>query len=259
MSITETLYTIVGRGSLATASYLEELAKSNMLQKFWEPIYDLTLAEHSPDYHPEGKTVFLHVLAALRVKDFKNTDVINGIIFHDIGKPASKEFVDGRWKYKKHSKLGLDVFDAIPNYFSEGECQIIKHCIRYHMNIVDLNEMSYKKIIKMMPCKYYWEVLKEVMYADSACRGFPLFNEDEFAATITRTEKMVGEFREYLFEKEKISKLIDGRKIINLIPNISGKDIGKVKMFVIDQINKKDYNITDEEINELILTYEMWL
>jgi tRNA nucleotidyltransferase (CCA-adding enzyme) len=71
--------------------------------------------QQEPDWHPEGD-VWVHTLycmdafASTRIGDGKE-DLIVGlaVLLHDIGKPPTTEFIEGRWRSRGHDTAGVPI------------------------------------------------------------------------------------------------------------------------------------------------------
>jgi hypothetical protein len=83
-----------------------------------------------------------------------------------------------------------------------------------------------------------------------------MFNPDEFNARLARVEevyKVIGEKEEF---ENKIREFISGHTIMNAANNIgtklAGVDIGRIKKEVVSILVDCDFNITKNEVNNLV-------
>ncbi|MGH8871104.1 MAG: polynucleotide adenylyltransferase, partial [Acidimicrobiia bacterium] len=81
--------------------------------RFWPELETMIGVEQDPVWHPEGDvwTHTLHCLdafAARRTGDDNEADLIVGlaVLCHDLGKPPTTEFRDGRWRSWGHDDAG---------------------------------------------------------------------------------------------------------------------------------------------------------
>lgn len=146
---------------------------NNKKYKIWE-IHALKTFKQNPSHHPEGDTVYDHVIAALN--DYKGTDPIVklAILFHDIGKPITAEpSLKGDWcHFYGHDKEGELVFKRISKkyQFPNDVTEAISFVIRNHMRFYKITEMKTSKI-KALVNSPYWKLLVRVAYHDDHCRG----------------------------------------------------------------------------------------
>ena len=81
----------------------------------------LSGVQQDPIWHPEGD-VWIHTLhvcdAAARIADRENlTDderviLMFAALCHDLGKPSTTEFIDGRWRSPSHASVGVPLTDS---------------------------------------------------------------------------------------------------------------------------------------------------
>ena len=95
-----------------------------------------------PQYHPEGD-VFTHVVLMLNTMAARSPTLIFAVLFHDIGKPATAEFRDGRIRFNGHAEIGADMAVDIMKRlrFSRQMIEDVKHCVQRHMRFIDVSNM----------------------------------------------------------------------------------------------------------------------
>lgn len=97
-----------------------ELAKSlGIIEKYYPELATLEQTEQEPEWHPEGN-VWIHTLMALDVgaklirekeRNFSDEDklsVMIGILCHDLGKPSTTEYKDGKVRSHGHEDAGVE-------------------------------------------------------------------------------------------------------------------------------------------------------
>ncbi len=85
------------------------------LDQLFPEIKALIDVPQDPEWHPEGD-VFVHTrLVTDRARELiddlpypKQVTVMLAALAHDFGKPATTEFVDGRWRSRGHEEAGVD-------------------------------------------------------------------------------------------------------------------------------------------------------
>src|SRR5690349_21097525 len=93
---------------------LEWLHKLGALEKLFPEIQSLIGVPQDPEWHPEGD-VFVHTkLAVDRARELiddlsypRQVTVMLASLAHDFGKPATTEFIEGRWRSRGHEEAGV--------------------------------------------------------------------------------------------------------------------------------------------------------
>jgi tRNA nucleotidyltransferase (CCA-adding enzyme) len=91
--------------------YLRELGAIDQL---FPEIAALVDVPQDPEWHPEGE-VFTHTMLTVdRARELiddlpyaKQVTVMVAALAHDFGKPATTEFIDGRWRSRSHEEAGV--------------------------------------------------------------------------------------------------------------------------------------------------------
>jgi tRNA nucleotidyltransferase/poly(A) polymerase len=248
------LYKAAENGGPVLADYLEHLYKTGLLNIIIPELAGLSGLLHKQEHHPEAPDVLGHVLAALRASKSKDPTVNLAIAFHDVGKlTTGDKDEEGEPTYHGHDDAGVDVFNAIANRLklSNEERDAILFAISYHMKGHKLPEMKKSKVLAMRQ-NPNWPVLKDVIYADAAARG-PKFKHQTFNKDMEYVEDILSKFGEKDAFEKKMATFVDGRLIMRLVDGIKGADIGKIKNDARDLIVSKDFNITQDEINNYIV------
>jgi tRNA nucleotidyltransferase (CCA-adding enzyme) len=93
---------------------LEWLHKLGAIEKLFPEIQSLIGVLQDPEWHPEGD-VFVHTLLATdRARELiedlsypRQVTVMLATLAHDFGKPATTEFLEGRWRSRGHEEAGI--------------------------------------------------------------------------------------------------------------------------------------------------------
>jgi tRNA nucleotidyltransferase (CCA-adding enzyme) len=93
---------------------IEWLRKLDAIEKLFPEIQSLIGVPQDPEWHPEGD-VFVHTLLATdRARELiddlsypRKVTVMLAALAHDFGKPATTEFIDGRWRSRGHEEAGV--------------------------------------------------------------------------------------------------------------------------------------------------------
>ena len=93
----------------------EFLRNTGALAQLFPEITALIDVPQDPEWHPEGE-VFAHTMLVLDrahelIDDLpyaKQVTVMLAALAHDFGKPATTEFIDGRWRSRGHEEAGME-------------------------------------------------------------------------------------------------------------------------------------------------------
>ena len=94
---------------------IEWLLKLGVIEKLFPEIESLIGVPQDPEWHPEGD-VFVHTkLVTDRARELiddlsyaRQVTVMLGALAHDFGKPATTEFLEGRWRSRGHEEAGVE-------------------------------------------------------------------------------------------------------------------------------------------------------
>lgn len=249
--IHQELLKTAGEGGNVLADYIEHLDEVGLLNYILPELKVLQDFEHDPIHHPEGG-VWDHVLAA--VKASESTDPITNlaILFHDIGKAVTRGYKEtGEVTYHGHEEAGVPIFDTISSRlrFSNSERDAIAYAIEHHMKGHLINQMADKKIIPIRQSPH-WDTFKHVVKADAKAR-LHLWDPESFQRDMDRIEAVYKKFGDTAAFEAKMSKLIDGRKVMQ-IANVKGAEIGRIKNLVRDKIVELEFQVTPEQVEDMI-------
>jgi tRNA nucleotidyltransferase (CCA-adding enzyme) len=93
---------------------LDWLRRLGAIEKLFPEIQSLVGVPQDPEWHPEGD-VFVHTqLAVDRARELiedlaypRQVTVMLAALAHDFGKPATTEFLEGRWRSRGHEEAGV--------------------------------------------------------------------------------------------------------------------------------------------------------
>lgn len=206
--------------------YFYDLNVSNQL---FPELVALQNVPQEPEWHPEGD-VDVHTLmvvdeAAKLIADLdyaKKVTVMLGAVCHDLGKPATTAFFDGRWRSHAHDEAGvkptLAFLDTLGIFTLDGydvRNQVVQ-LVRYHLT----PGMFYKSqpgdgAFRRLARKVEPDLLYRVSKADSLGRNpdwLPL--EKRFDAKAQ--EWFIERVRALDIEKEAPKPILMGRHLIEL-------------------------------------------
>ena len=101
---------------------LEWLHKLGAIEKLFPEIQSLIGVPQDPEWHPEGD-VFVHTKLVIdRARELiddlsyaRQLTVMLAALAHDFGKPATTEFLEGRWRSRGHEEAGVEPTESFLN------------------------------------------------------------------------------------------------------------------------------------------------
>jgi tRNA nucleotidyltransferase (CCA-adding enzyme) len=101
---------------------LEWLRKLGAVEKIFPEIQSLIGVPQDPEWHPEGD-VFVHTQLVIdRARELiddlsypRSVTVMLAALAHDFGKPATTQFIDGRWRSRGHEEAGVQPSESFLN------------------------------------------------------------------------------------------------------------------------------------------------
>lgn len=249
--ITDELKKIASTRNFSNAMIL--LKKLGLLDLIMPIVNKYNKVFHNSEHHPEGN-LWQHTIECLKKANSDNPKINFAILYHDVGKVKSFKVEEGMFRYRKHAKAGLDIFDdEIKDRmkFSNDLSKAIKYGIKHHMKMHHLDEMKYSKIQKLIENEN-WNVLKEVGRADCLSRG-----DKQSRKWWKKNKDVIIDIRNKMKENKKykdIRKIVDGITVMSLKKIEPGPKVGKVIKETIDWIIDEDINLNEtEKIHDYIL------
>lgn len=208
---------------------LQYFYELNIAEQLFPELVALVGVPQEPEWHPEGN-VDVHTLmvvdeARKLIDDLpysKQVTVMLGALCHDLGKPATTAFFDGRWRSHAHDEAGvaptISFLDTLGIYTLDGydvRGQIVQ-LVRYHLT----PGMFYKSkpgdgAFRRLARKVEPDLLYRVAKADSLGRN-PEWLPKEKWFKAEAQEWFIERIRELNVEKSAPEKILMGRHLIEL-------------------------------------------
>jgi len=128
----------------------------------------------------------------------------------------------------------------------------IEYAVHMHMKFHDVLDMKPSKIARLVNNPYF-EVLKEVAWADEFSRGETFSHYNEFDSKITKINQIKEKWENR--DKQCTMKIVDGTRIMNLLNLESGPQIGKIKKEIENYVIDNELSPTPDLIDELIIKF----
>ena len=224
-----------------------------LLEQILPEVANMKNFEHNMKHHPEGPTVFDHVIACLNLMKEEHPYHKISVLFHDIGKCVTFEEINGNPTYRRHecysAKIATDICDRLKfsMYHKEG----IVFGVEHHMKFHHLLEMRPSKIAKLVSSTYF-DTLTEVARVDEFSRGEKFKHASKFEEEIKRAHEIQEKWKDRVAEKSK--KLVSGNRIMEIVGIKPGPIVGRIISQVEDHIIDNDLDPTDDKLMyELII------
>ncbi len=208
---------------------LQYFYELNIAAQLFPELVALVGVPQEPEWHPEGN-VDVHTLmvvdeARKLIDDLphaKQITVMLGAVCHDLGKPATTKFFDGRWRSHAHDEAGVEPTISFLNTLGihtldgyDVREQIVQ-LVRYHL----LPGMFYKSkpgdgAFRRLARKVEPDLLYRVSKADSLGRN-PEWLPKEKWFDAAAQEWFIERVRELSIEKEAPKSILMGRHLIEL-------------------------------------------
>lgn len=158
--------------------------------RYYPELAALIDCPQDPEWHPEGD-VWVHTLhcmdafAAERIgDDWEDLVVGLAVLCHDLGKPETTEFIDGRWRSHRHEALGegptRSFLDRLTRHrdLVEAVVPLVTHHLRPALYYKDrVNDSAIRRLAREVI-----RIDRLVRLASADMRGRPPIQVDRFAA-----------------------------------------------------------------------------
>jgi poly(A) polymerase len=123
------------------------LSDSGLLKAVLPEVEAMKNVPQPKEFHPEGD-VFVHTMLLLdRLKDPSPVLALSALL-HDVGKPPTLSFRDGRPHFYEHAPVGARMAEEILRRlrFSNHEIESVREAIDNHMKFSDVQRMREGKL-----------------------------------------------------------------------------------------------------------------
>lgn len=217
--VKDEMWKAAGSGN-SLAAYVEHLHEAGILARAFPEIANLWGKQHQPEHHPEGDA-FEHTTSALRASRSNDPLTNIAILFHDIGKGETYKLRDGKHSFHGHESHGAKMLDSIGSKLklSNHEKNALIFAAGKHMLMHKAKELN-KTTISGLVTSPYWDILKDVGYADEMARGPSLSDAGRYEDGVKYMEDVVGQYASKQELDAKLKSLITGSMIIEWFPDL---------------------------------------
>jgi len=242
------------KGGKILARFIILLDELKLLEHILPEVSNLKRICHNPEHHPEGRTVFEHVIKCLVISDYDYLSLL-AILFHDIGKTPTLVITDKGSSYYHHAKVGAKMVEAICDRlkFSYFQTEALIYATRNHMKWHRILEMKPAKIAGLTSSPYF-ETLLDVCKADQFSRGEKFMSKGQFNKQLAKVLDIKTKWESHLTANYKL-KLVDGEMIMDLTGLQPGKEVGEIKKKVEEYIINNDIDPKDmDKVRKVIMS-----
>ncbi|MBQ9405685.1 MAG: HD domain-containing protein [Desulfovibrio sp.] len=233
--------------------FVRLLFDARILQGLIPEVAALVCVTHKRDKDGETEDMFTHTLECMRhypEEDF-HYDWLGtmAMLFHDVGKLYTGEFVDGEWTYYQHHRVGAKVTRKILRrlHFSPVDidllCHLVLHHMHFHFMLTDRGIRKFKSLDD-------YPRLMAMARADLKARGGiptsfnhnmkylvraetpeqmlePLLNGNEIMSETKLTPgPLVGVIRDALLQAQIAGEVTDRASAVTFVLNYARKSVG---------------------------------
>lgn len=229
------------KGGPIFARFIQELSNLRLLSKILPEVDVLRYFHHKLSNHPEGRTVYEHVIKSVAICRGNDPTTLLAVLLHDIGKGVTLTEHKGYPKYKGHDKEGAKMVYNIGErlHLSNNMVEAIAFSTENHMKFHDLIKMKPSKVTRLVS-NAHWPVLVEVGRADEFSRGSAFRFAGEFEAQIKRAEKIREDWQNRI--NSRVLSIISGDTIMRVTGERSGPIIGILKNRIQDRLIDEGLN-----------------
>ena len=226
------------------AEGLKALDEIGVLQRIMPEIKALQGVEHDKvrGVHLEGD-VWNHTMEVIKNAPYTIEGQMAALL-HDVGKPATQEFIEDKIMFKGHADVSEEIAKAVLQRLRFPEETVRRVCkmVKYHMRALQLQEAKKGKVKNFIR-----EVGEDIVES-----LFDLTEADERGTHPPRdtVPAFREQVRQIMQEEPPQASILDGREIMEILGIKGGPVVGEVKTFL-EQV-QDERPITKEEAIQLI-------
>jgi len=241
-------------GGKAFANFILQLDNLKLLSQILPEVSNLKYFIHNLRHHPEGKDVFTHVIRCLEVSEDVDYLSLLSSLFHDIGKGISwQEKGSFAPSYHRHERSGADLTQGICERlkFSLYETRAMVFAVKNHMKFFEMCDMKPSKIARLVSEEHF-DILKNVSHADQFSRGEEFMYYNQFDEYLAKAMELKNKWENKTIDHKL--KLVDGKRIMELLNIQPSPLVGEIKREVEEYIIDNSIDADDKErTDEIIL------
>jgi tRNA nucleotidyltransferase (CCA-adding enzyme) len=221
---------------------LKMLYEVDAMAKLFPELQALVGVPQEPEWHPEGDVSVHTLLVVDRARELidelaypKQVTVMLGALCHDLGKPATTEFTEGRWRSRGHEEAGAPPTESLLERLNvhtlegyDARAQVVA-LVRDHLKPGEF----YKKreevgdgAFRRLARRCELDLLYRVAKADSLGRNAPWVPREKWFGSEAQ-EWFIERARELAIEEQAPAPFLMGRHLLEMGLE-SGPRIGEI-------------------------------
>jgi len=225
-----------------------------LLSKVLPEVHALKYLRHDLDHHPEGPTVFDHVIKCVSIMSTRNWLSKIAALLHDVGKGVSfqPKPESAAMSYHRHDVAGAPVASEILTRlkFSKRHSDAILYAVENHMKFHKILEMKPAKVARIVSHENF-QILADVAWADEFSRGETFAYYDTFDKRLCKAMEI-----KYKWETKSnvvSDTLISGDEIMDTLNIKEGPLVGQIKRIAEDKVMNDDLDPNDPLVRHRVI------
>lgn len=241
------------RSGVEFARFILFLDDLRLLHRILPEVAAMKYFKHDLMFHPEGVTVFDHVIKCLEVMTNEPPLSKIAVLFHDLGKTIMFQEKHG-WKlsYHQHEKASVELASDLADRlkFSLFHKKALIFAVENHMKFQNILDMKPSKVARLVSSDHF-QTLLDVAKADEFSRGEAFATRKEFGLKIEKVFKIKDKWEHHINDHR--AKLVDGALIMSLTGIKPSPMVGKIKKAVEEYVIDNNITPHDHEAIKLII------
>lgn len=136
---------------------LKLLLDAELLPVILPEIARMQGVEQPPEFHPEGDVLAHTILMLDHMPSDRDRQLAFSVLLHDVGKPPTARFHNGRIRFNRHAAEGAQIATDILKRlrFPTADIEAISNCVRNHMSFIDVQRMRESKLRRLIGSKTF--------------------------------------------------------------------------------------------------------
>ncbi len=210
---------------------LKLLYEMDAIEKLFPELQALVGVPQEPEWHPEGDVAVHTLLVVDRARELldglsypKQVTVMLGALAHDLGKPATTEFTEGRWRSRGHEEAGAapteSLLERLNMHTLEGydvRAQVIALVSdhlkpgEFYKKREEVGDGAFRRLARRCELDLLYRVAK----ADSLGRNAPWVPREKWFGSEAQ-EWFIERARELEIEEKAPAPLLMGRHLLEM-------------------------------------------
>jgi tRNA nucleotidyltransferase (CCA-adding enzyme) len=201
--------------------------------------------------------VFMHILEVVNIVP-NSLDIRLAALFHDIGKPQTKTIdPDGDIHFYEHDEVSANIAQEILTRlrYSNDIIDEVVYLVRNHMELMNYPMMSEKGCRKLLNRHGEPRLKKLIEFRKADLLGSGTRNEKEVEGLIQSYWDMLDKVLQEKPATKFADLAIDGNDIMNITGLKPGKEIGKIKDYLMTVVIEEPNKNNKKDLNDCINYY----